>query len=538
MNAKADSCADVLAKELYAAGIRYVFGHPGGEVVDLIEALARHNIEFILVGHESAAAFMAATIGRITGIPGACLSTLGPGACNLLLGIGSALLDRDPMLAISARSASDVSRKNQKQDIPLNDIFEPASKWSEALDGINTRSKIARAIKLAGQSPKGPVFLSLPTVIALKPDYESEGQDHEEINAIATNDNLSRLATVLNQASTPVGIIGMALEPEKDAKAVRNFFSKTGIPFAVLPQAKGIGDEDAENFLGVVASAAGDSHIIKCIEKSDVVIGFGFDTVESAQSWHFDRRILSIANASIAYGEFIPMIECIGDVDKLAIQLTDSYDSVHSWSDTDIENVQRHVKLDIEPNQSSSDVGLSPFHTLKLLQETLPSETIVSVDVGAHKMLTSQAWRSTAPGSFLVSNGMSSMGYGVPAALAASLMNPERPVIGIIGDGGFGMMVQELETAVRMRVKPLLIVFCDRSLAVIKIAQKNRNLPHRGVDFRPVNWAQVVSGFGVRAVNVSTLDELSETVVDWLKEQELTVVAVTIDETLYRGLTY
>ena len=142
----------------------------------------------------------------------------------------------------------------------------------------------------------------------------------------------------------------MALEPEKDAKAVRNFFSKTGIPFAVLPQAKGIGDEDAENFLGVVASAAGDSHIIKCIDKSDVVIGFGFDTVESAQSWHFDRRILSIANASIAYGEFIPMIECIGDVDKLAIQLTDSYDSVHLWSDTDIENVQRHVKLDIEPN--------------------------------------------------------------------------------------------------------------------------------------------------------------------------------------------
>ena len=140
MNAKADSCADVLAKELYAAGIRYVFGHPGGEVVDLIEALARHNIEFILVGHDSAAAVMAATIGRITGIPGACLSTLGPGACNLLLGIGSALLDRDPMLAISARSASDVSRKNQKQDIPLNDIFEPASKWSEALDGINTRS--------------------------------------------------------------------------------------------------------------------------------------------------------------------------------------------------------------------------------------------------------------------------------------------------------------------------------------------------------------------------------------------------------------
>ena len=535
---RVESCADILASELHSAGIRYVFGHPGGEVVDLIEALARHNIEFILVGHESAAAFMAGAIGRITGTPGGCLSTLGPGACNLLIGIGSAFLDRDPMLAISARATSDVSARNQKQDIRLNDIFEPVSKWSEALDGINTRSTISRAIQLARRAPKGPIFLSLPTDIAVQADCDSDRLHYKEVNSDASDDRLNQLAKILNQASTPVGIVGIGLDPEKDAKAVRHFFSKTGIPFAVLPQAKGIGDEDAENFLGVVASAAGDAHIIKCIEKSDVVIAIGFDTVESAQSWHFDRPILSIANASIAYGDFKPIIECTGEVGDLAIRLADSYDSVHSWRHTDIANVQRHVKLDIEPNQASSHSGLSPFHVLQVLQEVLPAETIVSVDVGAHKMLTSQAWRSTLPGSFLVSNGMSSMGYGVPAALAASLMRPDRPVIGIIGDGGFGMMVQELETAVRMAVKPLLIVFCDRSLAVIKVAQRNRNLPHRGVNFLHVNWAEVASGFGVRGVNVSTLEEISKTVGDWVKKQQLTVVAVPIDETLYGGLTY
>jgi acetolactate synthase-1/2/3 large subunit len=168
----------------------------------------------------------------------------------------------------------------------------------------------------------------------------------------------------------------------------------------------------------------------------------------------------------------------------------------------------------------------------------LPQETIVAVDVGAHKMLTCQAWKSTVPGSFLVSNGMSSMGYGVPSALAASLVNPHQPVIGVVGDGGFGMMVQELETAVRMRVKPLLVVFCDRSLAVIKVAQRNRNLPHRGVDFSPVNWAEVAQGFGVKNLWASTLDELSKSVGDWLKNQELTVIAVPIDEDLYEGLTY
>ena len=252
------------------------------------------------------------------------------------------------MLAISARSASDASRRNQKQHIRLNDIFEPVSKWSEALDGINTRSKVFRAIQLACRAPKGPIFLSLPTAIALQPDCELDRQHHDEVNADKSEDNLSQLAGVLNQASTPVGIVGMALDPEKDSKAVRHFFSKTGIPFAVLPQAKGVGDEDAEDFLGVVASAAGDAHIIEFIEKSDVVIGIGFDTVESAQSWHFDRPILSLANASIAYGEFKPIIECTGEVGKLVAQLTDCYDSVHSWRDTDIANVQRHVKLDID----------------------------------------------------------------------------------------------------------------------------------------------------------------------------------------------
>ena len=153
-----ESCADVIASELFESGIRYVFGHPGGEVVDLVEAFSRHDLEFILVGHESAAAFMASAIGRMTGTPGVCLSTLGPGACNLLLGVASALLDRDPMIAISARSSNSSDTKSQKQNIPLNTIFETAVKWSQPLDGKNTRQAIATAIDIARNYPRGPVF--------------------------------------------------------------------------------------------------------------------------------------------------------------------------------------------------------------------------------------------------------------------------------------------------------------------------------------------------------------------------------------------
>ena len=533
-----ESCADVIASELSASGIRYVFGHPGGEVVDLIEAFSRHDLEFILVGHESAAAFMASAIGRMTGTPGVCLSTLGPGACNLLLGVASALLDRDPMIAISARSSNSSDTKSQKQNIPLNTIFETAVKWSEPLDGTNTRQTIATAIDIAKNYPRGPVFLTLPNEIAVSSNENTAGQPEHVGRSKELNERLVALAKRLNEAKKPVGIIGMALNAKDDVSAVRQFFTDTGLPFAVLPQAKGIGDEDAPNFLGTVASAAGDASIVEFLENSDVILGVGFDTVESAQSWHFDRTFLSLANGPMGFKEFQPTIECTGDVGQLMNQLSARYNGSCQWQRSDIEQVRNRVKAEIQPKESSGDTGLSPFHVLQSLQAVLPQETIVAVDVGAHKMLTCQVWKSIRPESFLVSNGMSSMGYGVPSALAASLVNPSRPVIGIVGDGGFGMMIQELETAVRMRVTPLLVVFCDRSLAVIKVAQRNRNLPHRGVDFSPVNWAEVALGFGVKNLWVSTLDELSKSVGDWLKTPELTVIAVPIDENLYEGLTY
>src|SRR5262249_11107804 len=190
------------------------------------------------------------------------------------------------------------------------------------------------------------------------------------------------------------------------------------------------------------------------------------------------------------------------------------------------------------PSSEKSVAGLAPFHLVRALREALPKETIVISDVGAHKMLLSQAWQTPEPGAFLVSNGLSAMGYGVPTAITADLLHPNRPVVGIVGDGGFGMMVQELETAKRLGVKPLFVVFCDRSLAVIRIAQADRGMPHHGVDFAPVDWVKVAEGFGARAAAPSNLANVQREITCWLAQRELTVLAVLVDEGLYVGLTY
>ncbi|MCI0626390.1 MAG: thiamine pyrophosphate-binding protein [Acidobacteria bacterium] len=533
------TCAKtMIAQTLRAAGVRYVFGHPGGEIVEFIHSLSGEEIEFVLTGHESAAAFMAGAVGRLTGRAGVCLATLGPGACNLVLGVGSAFLDRDPLLAFSARSTAGRGSLSGKQNLPLNEIFAPVTKWSVALNGAQTEETICSALEVAEQAPRGPVYVSFPSDLepdsetsheaATVPPFERSGAEHD----------LGPICRALNSARWPIGIVGIALDPARDRERVRRFFADTRIPYAVLPQAKGLADEAGDGFLGTVGAGAGDGALVEHLLQSDCLLGVGLDPVESSQDWHFLRPVYSLANSPTGFGAYQPEAECIGDVGALLEQLRLEYRGVPAWLPAEVRELRQRTNSLLCPASEGSSAGLSPFHLVQLLRNTLPQETIVSVDVGAHKMLLTQVWRAPEPGTFLTSNGLSAMGYGVPAALAAALLNPKGLVAGLVGDGGFAMMVQELETARRLGLKPLFVVFCDRALAVIKIAQRARRIPHHGVDFAPVDWAKVAEGFGARGEAPDTLAAVERAVRRWLARPELTVLAVPVDPDLYVGLSY
>ncbi len=531
------SCALAIAETLHEGGVRYVFGHPGGEVVDLIDALENTGIRFVLTGHEAAAAFMASAVGRLTGIPGVCLATLGPGACNLVLGVGAAYLDRDPMLAISARSPASRMGVSQKQNLPLNELFDPICKWSVALGETGVEATVRSGMLRALAPAAGPVYLTIPNDVAVAdaPHAPAEGPSS---STRVCNGDLEAITKALNRAKRPVGIVGVAMNARLDFAAVRRFFSITQIPYVVLPQAKGIPDEFAQGYLGTVASAAGDAVLVEMIGRSDCLLGVGFEPVESAQDWHLQQPVYSLANSSIAFGDFEPVSECVGDVTLLLDRSLDRYNGGERWPTAEIRCVRAAVADTIRPETEASANGLSPYHLMRELFNTLPGETILSVDVGAHKMLISQVWRARAPGTFLTSNGLSAMGYGLPSALAAGLVRPGRPVVGVFGDAGFSMMVQELETARRLRLCPLFVVLCDRSLAIVKVAQAMRNIPHRGVDLLAVDWARVADGFGARGVTVTTLREMRKVGEEWLANPQLTVVAAQVDEELYTAMEY
>jgi acetolactate synthase-1/2/3 large subunit len=507
-------------------------------VVDLIEALELQGIKFVLTGHESAAAFMAATVGRLTGVPGVCLATLGPGACNLVLGVGCALLDRDPLLAISARTVAKLAKVSDKQNLPLNDLFAPISKASLSLSGCDTEETIRQALSLATQSPRGPVYLSLANDVAVSPEGPSSEILVEEKLPETIYDAVESISGAVNDARRPIAVIGISLDPRGDSPAVREFLAATGIPYVVLPQAKGVADEFGPGYLGTVASAAADAILVGQLESSDCLLGIGFDPVESAQEWHYAATLYNIANWSIARGSFRPKVECLGDVSGLLKHLQAKCEPDTDWTEQDLAELKLAVKGAMVPEVCQGSGGMSPISVMDRLNDLLPEETVIATDVGAHKMLISQTWNTATPNGFLVSNGLSSMGYGVPAALCASLLDPNRPVVGLFGDGGFGMMVQELETAKRLRLTPLLIVLCDRSLAVIKIAQDIRKIPYRGVGFEPVDWATVADGFGAKGVTASDPEGVSDAIRHWLASPELTVLATKVDDALYAGLTY
>ena len=530
--------AETLVDALMDEGVKELIGYPGGEVVDVIEAAENRGMPFYLTGHEASAAFMAAAIGRLTGRPGACISTLGPGACNLALGIGNAYLDKDPMIAIAARTAASRERISSKQNLPLNKMMEPVCKWSVALDGQGTRATVAAACEVSTRPAQGPVFMTLPGDTAVEQEQAGKpGQTPPASDPILKN-NLEDIADILARAKRPIAVIGLALDQKADRESIDNFLQMSELPYVVMPQGKGAVSESADNFLGVVGGVMGDGELTPLLNGSDCLLGIGLDSVENCQEWLFNAPFYSIANAAVGHMDFQPIKECIGQVGSTLDDLSQGLTLSMDWKPALISETRNRLLRAIRPGSSETANGLSPLHVLEALREALPEKAIVATDVGSNKSMMSQAWETKSPGSFLVSNGLGSMGFGLPSANAAALINPETPVVAVVGDGGFSMCVHELETARRLGLAPLIVVLYDGALSMIKVAQDIRDIPYRGVSFSPVDWARVADGFGAHAIEVKRLEEIQKAVQTWRTSNELTVIVVTIDDALYTGLTY
>lgn len=536
--------AEVIATTLKANGVRRLFGLPGGEVAEVMAACRAAGLEFLLARHENAACIMAGVTGELTRRPGVALATVGPGATNLVNGVANAYLERAPLLVISAQVPTELSSILPHQRVDLEDLFRPVTKWSHTLTGLDTATTVRRALDLTTEGRPGPVYLSLPSDVARQPDRATGGGPADlppQVLLPLTAGHLPEAGRrcaiqMIHRASRPLAMVGIGMDPQKGQPALLRWLEATGIPIATTPKAKGLVPEDHPLFVATSTGMAGDTLFVELLRETDLLIGIGFDPVEAIRVFYTDRPFLSIAEYSLVDRRFTPELELVGDVCTTLEALQGEATVHHAWTRKELVAFRQRLAAFLTPSMDQSQLGMSPARLIGRLRDLAPRDTILTVDTGAHKLLAGQVWPSYEPKTYLVSHGLSTMGFALPAALAAKLEQPHRPVVALMGDGGLAMVLAELETASRLQLPVVVLVLSDRSLSLIRMHQERKGFQAGGVDFGSIDFSGIASGFGAQGFRVATWSELEEAFRSALHADRPAVIEVPIDPADYRQM--
>jgi acetolactate synthase-1/2/3 large subunit len=523
--------ADAVADELARGGVDRVFGLPGGEVLHLMDAIRRHGIEFTLCRHESAAGVAAAVYGKIRGTAGVVLTTLGPGASNLLFPLAGSLLDREPLLAISAQTPRSSAAAHTHQRLPLLEVFGPVSKLAAALHPESCREVVRAAVAAATAEPQGPAYLALSAEDARADEAAGPSPAPPAVFTPVHLDPTSAadaLTRRLRDAARPLVIVGLGTRWGV-APLLQRWLASWRLPYGATPKAKGMVDERDPLFVGTFGGMALDNLMVEAVDASDLVVGFGLDPVEIDKTWHTRHSVTWVLESVCATG-LVPDGALFMD-HTTALEVLAAGPSPRAWGD--VFGPMREGRC---AALQSGDGGIGPASIVRAVAAGAPPGTVVTTDVGSHKYVFGQLWPAAEPGDFWMSNGLSGMGYGLPAAIGAKLARPARPVLAVLGDGGFAMTSQELETARRMDAPVVVLVIADRSLSLIRLAQESRGLPNLGVDFGAVDAVKVAQACGADGIRVSSLAELTSAVKKAARSRSSTVIEIPMDPNLYRGL--
>lgn len=529
--------AAATARLLADAGIARVFGLPGGEVLVLMDELRRAGVDFVLMRHEANAGIAAAVYGKLRGQPGVVLTTLGPGAANLMLPLSSSYLDREPLLAISAQIPDDFPASHTHQLLPLHDAYRPVTKYVAKITGQNVSAVVPRALSACMARPFGAAYLTLSAREALTPadDAPRGAAAAQDATTPArqgnARDKANELIGLLGKARRPLVVIGLGIDPA-NATRIRQWLNAWDLPVAVTPKVKGIVDETAANFVGVVSGMAADEVMCDALKASDLRIGFGLDPVEVDKTWHAElpiHWILDVPNV----GGIVPQGTSLVDhAEFLDAMLRARPPSTWRAPFGELQQKRRRMLND----RSEASGTMWPGDVIQALAAVLPPETIVTTDVGSHKYLFGQYWPSRQPETFWMSNGLSGMAYGLGAAIGAKLARPDAPVLAAVGDGGFSMNAQELETAERVGAPFITVVLEDASYSLIKLSQEGKKLEPYRVDFGPIDTVKMAEACGVDGLRTSNPDELATAAKHAVERRRSLVIAVPVSYTDYRRL--
>jgi acetolactate synthase-1/2/3 large subunit len=521
---------EVLADSFRDMGTPFIVGHPGGDTVHLMDAARERDMRYILMKQEVAGAMLAATWGEITGSPGVCTSTRGPGATNMVNGVAYAWSDRAPLIALTDQYPTDIFETRLRQTIDHQKIFSPITKWNTTLQANTTRLQIHHAIQVATAPTPGPVHIDLPSPELTKEVPALMGEPTllpERVSIEPDRNALRKPLEMISKASKPIILAGLGIYWDKASAELVALAERLGTPVLTTTKCKGVIPEDHELSAGCIIGGTIERELVN---QSDLIITIGLDIVElQPKPWPYKIPVLSLANVPTLNGLIPFNLEMVGDLKLLLHCLVEFCDGGQGWG----VEAARQFRIAVSNALNTPSNGLSPQAAMEAAVDVLPRDTVATCDAGASRLLVVQKWKSYGERNFLTSNGLGSMGYAIPGALAARLARPKSPVVAFAGDGGFLMAVAELQTSVKENLPIIVVVFDDEEIALIRIKQAIKGIPRHGVGIGGLNWEALAQGFGADGVVVDTAHKLGDALQAALKTGRTTLIAARIDGSGY-----
>jgi acetolactate synthase-1/2/3 large subunit len=524
--------SDLFIKTLESENVEYIFGIPGEENLDLLNSLKDSSIKLILTRHEQGAGFMAATYGRLTGKAGVCLSTLGPGATNLVTAAAYAQLGAMPMLMITGQKPIKVSKQGQFQIVDVVDMMRPLTKFTHQISSsYNIPAKVREAIRNAEGERPGAVHLELPEDIACEEtDAKVIVKSLSDIPHASEN-SIVAAVKMIESAQHPLILIGAGANRKQTREARNAFINKMGIPFFSTQMGKGVIDERNPLFLGNAALSSND-YLHRAIEHADLIINVGHDVVEKPpffmEHGGFDVIHINYTTAVID-PVYYPQLGVIGDIGNSAERLTSLITPQSSWDFSRFMEVKAHLDQHLLEGIEDDRFPLYPQRLVSDVRKVMPDDGIIALDNGVYKIWFARNYKAYLPNTVLLDNALATMGAGLPSAIAAKIVHPDRKVMAICGDGGFMMNSQEMETAVRFKLDLVVMILKDDSYGMIKWKQANMGFDDFGLDYGNPDFVQYANSYGATGHHILSAESLVPKLEECFNTPGVHLVEVPID---------
>lgn len=530
--------SDLFVKALENEGVKYIFGIPGEENLDFLDSLKGSSIQLILTRHEQAAGFMAATYGRLTGEPGVCLSTLGPGATNFVTAAAYAQLGGMPMIMLGGQKPIRKSKQGRFQIVDVVNLMKPVTKYSEqVVDGNNVPSMVREAFRLTMDERPGAAYIELPEDIA------EEQTDATVFDVVghrrpdASEPSIDQAVSMIRDAKLPLLLIGAGANRKRTSESLKELIDKSGLYFFDTQMGKGVVDERHERYIGTAALS--DNDYLHCaIERSDLIINVGHDVIEKPP-FFMEKGGMQVIHVNFDAANvddvYFPQLNVVGDISSSISSITEKLGELNQ-DFSFFQRVRDEVDSHVTKYFKDTRFPILPQALVSLLREHLDATDIVTLDNGVYKLWFARNYECYEPNTLLLDNALATMGAGLPSAMAAKQLHPDRKVVSVNGDGGFLMNSQELETAVRMGLDLVVIILNDSAYGMIKWKQEGVGFDNFGLDFKNPDFIQYAKSFGATGYRAESHEHFVEILETSLSKKGVHIIDLPVDYSLNHSI--